>query len=215
MNWQGIHNRHTHETGLIICNGKSLEKVPIGFLAKYPSIGLNGIYRLQFQPTYYVAINELVLQQFDISKVVCEQKFVREQYAKACGALPLHSDYIDGTFSFTPDNWVFEGGTVTYVALQLAYYMGFSTVLLVGLDHRYEYAGAPNEEVIITAPDTNHFKDNYFEVGMKFNNPDLVQSQVAYETARDIFKANDRRIINLTPGTDETVFEKGQIEDWF
>lgn len=214
MIWQDFDNKHKGETGLIICNGNSLADVPIGLLARFPSFGLNGIYKLHFQPTYYVAVNELVLSQFYISKVVCDQKFVKASYAEGTVALPLYSDYRDDSiFSKQPYDWIYEGGTVTYVALQIAYFMGFKTILLVGLDHKFTYSGQPNEEVIIQE-DCNHFIKDYFEPGMKFNNPDLGASEISYAEARRVYEADGRRIINLTPNSEEQIFEKGSIRKW-
>jgi hypothetical protein len=130
-------------------------------------------------------------------------------------AIPLFSDWQgDSIFSFDPKNWIYEGGTVTYVALQLAYFMGFKTILLVGLDHYYQYTGLPNEEVVMEGNDTNHFVGNYFPPGTKWNNPDLVQSEISYTEARRVFEEDGRRIINLTPNSGESVFEKGELKDY-
>jgi hypothetical protein len=49
--------------------------------------------------------------------------------------------------TFTPDltKPLSSGGTVTFVALQIAYYMGFSEVILIGVDHNFADTGTPNK----------------------------------------------------------------------
>ena len=97
--------------------------------------------------------------------------------------------------------------------MQIAYYMGFKNVLLVGVDHSFQYHGAPNHEMVLDGNDPNHFHPDYFK-GKHWNNPDLVRSEHAYKLARAMYEVRGRRIINLTPGTKEQVFEKGNINDW-
>jgi len=213
--WTTLKDRHKGETGLIICNGGSLCYVPREFLSKYPTIGTNGIFKLPFDPTYYVAVNDLAIAEFMSGiKTLKSQKFIKNLYAADLDALPLTSDYKDCIFSKKPWEWIYEGGTVTYVALQIAYYLGFQTVLLVGLDHKYTYNGHPNEEVTVVGVDVNHFCNTYFPIGTKWNNPDLVQSEISYTEARRVFEEDGRRIINLTPNSGESVFEKGELKDY-
>lgn len=217
MNWLDIQDRHRGQVGLVICNGPSLRKIPNSFLNKYPSIGTNGIFMLPFQPTYYVAINELTIRHFYTSiKIGVEgQKFIKNGYAKELNALPLISDFQDNSiFSKRPDYWIYEGGTVTHVALQLAYFMGFQTVLLVGLDHKYDYKGAPNQAVVAQEEDVNHFTKNYFPPGTTWNLPDLQQSEISYAEAKKVFEEDNRSIINLTPDSCELTFTKMSIRDW-
>jgi hypothetical protein len=106
-------------------------------------------------------------------------------------------------FSFDPlRSPVWEGWSVTYVCLQLAYWMGFSTVLLVGVDHRYQ----PGE--------CNHFHPHY-EHGMEPQEYDMTKALVAYRKAKAVYQKDGRRIINLTPNTKEPIFEKGQLTEWY
>jgi hypothetical protein len=215
FSWLDLVGKHRERTGVIICNGGTLGAVPRQFLSKYLTIGTNGIFKLPFQPTYYIAVNELVIQEFrEGIKSLPSTKFIKEKFAEEFEALPLHSDYQDSLFSKTPYTWIYEGGTVTHVALQIAYFLGFQTVLMVGLDHRYTYKGQPNEEMYAEDIDVNHFCKDYFPAGSKWNNPDLAQSEISYAEARKVFEADNRRIINLTPNTSETVFEKGTYWDY-
>ena len=52
---------------------------------------------------------------------------------------------------------MFEGSTVTYTALQLAYFMGCDPVILIGVDHNFTTPGQPNVTVVSSGDDPNHF----------------------------------------------------------
>lgn len=214
VTWKDLADIHRGETGLIIGNGPSLRDVPLEFLNKYPSFGTNRIYLKDgFTPTYYCSVNPLVISQFaeDIAKIDAP-KFLPASYCFDDTCLPLNSS---GMVLFSQDAsaWIYEGHTVTYVCMQIAYYMGFRDILLVGVDHSFKYEGAPNQENVLEGNDPNHFHPDYFK-GRSWNNPDLVRSEHAYKLARAMYEAHQRRIINLTPGTKETVFEKGSINEW-
>ena len=92
---------------------------------------------------------------------------------------------------------------MVYVCLQLAFYMGFSIVLLVGVDHDYQ-----DDESI------NYFHPDYSRDVENWHKPDLVQSEKAYRMAKTVYDFDGRQIVNLTPGSALDVFEKGDIAEW-
>lgn len=217
--WNLLENKHFGEIGMVIGNGPSLKDVPLDFLRKYSSFGTNRIYLLDgFTPTYYVAVNPLVIEQ-SIEKIFyldSSALFLREfsgPFMSNEGIYPLHSFSVP-MFSTMPQKGVYEGFTVTYVCLQLAYYMGFATAALVGVDHKYNFEGRPNQEMVAEGPDPNHFHPTYFSGGTRWNNPDLAASERSYHMAKTVYEAAGRRIVNLTPGTALDVFEKGTINSW-
>ena len=210
-------NRHKGETCLVLGNGRSLADVPLKFLKKYPSFGTNRIYLLDgFTPTYYVAVNENIINQsIEEINAIDATKFISAQFAgKIKGAHPL-ADNGSPHFSKNPFDVLYEGFSVTYVCLQLAYWMGFTTVLLVGVDHKYPTSNG-NANVLTSAPNGNHFAKDYYAPGEIWNNPDLVRSAKAFEMAKEAFyKSRPRRkIVNLTPDSGLDVFKKGSISAW-
>lgn len=214
MNWRDYCEKHKGETCIIIGNGPSLKGVPREFLLKYPTFGTNRIYLLDgFTPTYYCAVNPLVIQQFiaDIAEIDAP-KFMPAVYCFDDTCLPLNSSGIV-TFSQDASAWIYEGHTVTFVCMQIAYFMGFRTILLVGVDHMFTFDGTPNELRMMDGDDINHFHPDYFK-GRPWNNPDLIRSEHAYKLARTAYEANGGRIINLTPNTGENVLEHGDISEW-
>jgi hypothetical protein len=215
MDWYKLEGCHAGKTGIIIGNGPSLKDVPINFLTKYPSFGTNRIYLLDgFTPTYYVCVNPLVAEQSidEINALPC-QKFVCEKWAyKFDNCLPLVSNYRPH-FSLNPQAYIYEGYTVTFACMQIAHWMDFDTILLVGVDHKFTFTGQPNQEMVLEGDDPNHFSPDYFKC-TRWNNPDLVRSAQAYHLAKTAYENYGKRIINLTEGSALDVFEKGVIAEW-
>ena len=110
---------------------------------------------------------------------------------------------------------VHGGGTVTYVLLQLAYLMGFSSIDMFGLDHRYVMPDGDQwlaEDVLVSSgPDPNHFNQDYFGPGRRYHDPKISRMETAYRIARGMLDEAGVRVVNRTPGTALDVFEKETI----
>ena len=128
----------------------------------------------------------------------------------------LDTDYTPpSTFSEDVSGRVFEGSTVTYVALQLAFHMGFEEVALVGVDHQFSSSGRPNETVISDGGDPNHFSPDYFGEGFRWQLPDLEASEAAYRMAKKAYDQAGRRVVDATVGGRLNVFPKVRFESLF
>jgi hypothetical protein len=104
---------------------------------------------------------------------------------------------------------VCSGGTVTYLAMQIAFFMGFHQVILVGIDHRFVDSGPPNrEQVRAQERNANHFHPDYFPKNSRWQLPDLLRSESAYRLARHAFAAEGREILDATVGGALEIFEK-------
>lgn len=108
-----------------------------------------------------------------------------------------------------------QGYTVTYVALELAFHMGYSDVALVGCDHYFNASGPANKEVEAEAKDKNHFDPNYFADGTRWNLPDLPASEYYYSMADRNYSAHGRRIVNATSGGHLDIFQRMSLKEWF
>ncbi len=105
------------------------------------------------------------------------------------------------------------GHTVTYAALQFAYYMGSDPVVIVGVDHSFKCEGAPREYRKMTTDDENHFVPNYFSKGQIWGLPDLVGSEADYMRALRAFENAGRRVVDATVNGKLRVFERISIDD--
>ncbi len=179
----------------------------------FPEIG--------YPTSYYLAINTLVIKQcaneimaLDIPHFVSwrGRKWLRPDP----DVIYFDTDYTDPpTFSRDVSGRIFEGSTVTYVAMQLAYHMGFEEVILVGVDHSFTTKGKPNVTVVSDGEDPNHFSVEYFGKGFRWQLPDLDASERAYLMAREAFEASGRRVLDATIGGKLEIFPKIQLEDLF
>jgi hypothetical protein len=219
-----LRHRHSGRRAVLVANGPSLNQMNLSFLKNEITIGLNKIFlgfkQFGFYPRYYVAVNEKVIQQAqqDIKKLNCV-KFIssRSQDLVPENALTYHLNTTQPPQRFCKDivQGVHEGWTVTYVALQIAYYLGFKEVIIIGMDHYFTYTGQPNEEQILQGDDPNHFCTNYFGHGQEWDNPDLEHSEESYRLARDIFEQDGRRIIDATLNGHCKIFEKADYKTLF
>jgi len=214
--WKMLSNLRREDICIVAGNGPSLKVTPLANIL-LDTFGTNRCYLPGgFVPTFYVAVNPLVIERSlaDIRLLDSSVKFIAEAYADGVpGAYPVHSHSL-ARFSLEPWRGVYEGFTVTFVCLQLAYFLGYRTVLLVGVDHRYEFDGSPNQQVVSPGPDPNHFNESYFGEGFTWNNPDLARSEESYRMARSIFESDSREILNCTPGSALDVFERDNLEAW-
>ncbi len=209
-------DRHRGEDCFIIGNGPSLNRMNLELLNDYYTFGLNKIYlifdRVDLHITYHVSVNSLVIEQIEdqIHRLNCPKFF---SYSNASRHSNLYDTYylytIGGVGNFQPDIScpVIEGGTVTYVAMQIAFYMGFKNVFLIGVDHNFAQTGSANEEQVMTGQDVNHFDPNYFS-GQKWNLADLKSSEFGYSTAKLNYEYTERKIIDATVDGKLEVFDK-------
>ena len=210
-------DRHVGKRCFIIGNGPSLNQTDLSLLKNDFTFGLNRIYllfeKLGFSVSYFVSVNEQVIEQ-------CAEDIARVPVPKFIGW--YHRKYVRFTSDmmfvhrrsgprFCTDivrEGVWEGATVTYVAMQIAYYMGFRNVVLIGVDHNFVSKGPAHQLVTSQGDDPNHFDPNYFGKGFRWELPNLETSEVAYRLAKAQFERAGGEIVDATVGGKLQVFRK-------
>ncbi len=217
------HNRYVGERCFIVGNGPSLNKMDLSLLRNEKAFILNRGYllldKVGTESTFLVSVNKYVIEQFgqEIAQLPIP-KFISWRSRQH---LPFTADmmYIrtspDVKFSHIPAHVVFEGNTVTYVAMQLAFYLGFKQAILIGVDHNFATKGDPYKLVMTEESDANHFDPNYFGKGVAWQLPNLEGSEKAYAMAGKHFAAAGREIIDATVGGKLTLFPKVKYTDLF
>lgn len=212
----GYKNIHKGEKCFVIGNGPSLKQTDLSLLQNNITFGSNRIYLIteerNFAPTYYVSVNKLVIEQcfMDINNLQMP-KFISWEPRKRIkfdqNTIFLRS--LAGTgFSKNISNGIWQGSTVTYVAMQIAYFMGFSQVILIGVDHNFSTKGEPHKVVTSQGEDKDHFSPQYFGKGFRWQLPDLKGSEHAYLLAKQYFEQDNREIKDATIGGKLQVFSK-------
>jgi hypothetical protein len=127
----------------------------------------------------------------------------------------LHTTYTGPKFTQDCRGRLWEGATVTYVAMQLAFHMGFQQAILIGVDHSFSTQGKPNTTVVSQGNDRDHFNANYFGKGFRWQLPDLETSERAYSMALQAYTAAGREVLDATVGGKLRVFTKVAYESLF
>jgi hypothetical protein len=221
---QHYKNIHLGKRCFIIGNGPSLKKIDLALLKDEYTFGMNRIYmafgEMGFETSYFVCMNDLVVEQCanDIKQLKMP-RFIswrgRKWVSREPGLNFIYSTYTGPRFSTNITGRVWESATVTYVALQLAYYMGFQTVVLIGVDHNFITQGTPNTTVVSGGDDPNHFNPGYFGKGFRWQLPDLETSEIGYRMARDAFAKDGRQVLDATIEGKLTVFPKVEFNGLF
>lgn len=219
-----VYNLYKDQTCVLLANGPSLKNEDLSITNKFITFGLNRIYvgfeKMNFKLDYLVCINKLVAKQFchEIDSLDCT-KFLywnsKKYYKSSQKTLWLHQGLSNDIFSTDLSKSINPAATVTYAALQVIYYMGFKKVIILGLDHNFQLdkSKIPNTtEKYTHQKDVNHFIDNYFPKGTKWETPDLYSSEFFYKKARKYFEDDGRKIFDCTKNGKCDVFIKKSID---
>jgi hypothetical protein len=219
-----LKDTHCGKRCFIIGNGPSLKKTDLTRLRHEYTIGMNRIYlmfsELGFPTSYYLCVNSLVVEQCaqDI-RALTIPKFISWRshpfIQPTADMVFLHTTYTGTKFARDARGRLWEGATVTYVALQLAFHFGFEQVIMVGVDHNYSTLGKPNATVVSQGDDPNHFHSGYFGKGFRWQLPDLETSERSYRIARQAYEQAGRQVLDATVEGKLTVFHKADYNSLF
>jgi hypothetical protein len=219
---QTLRDRYVGEKAVIVCNGPSLLKSDLSILKNVFTFGLNKIYLLfeqsDFRPSCIVAMNPYVIDQakdfYNSTDIPLFLNSAALKIIRPRDNISFLHETMQSKFAKDCSLSLNIGFTVTFVAMQLAFHMGFDEVALIGCDHNFASKGLANNLVIAGDRDDNHFHPKYFADGVKWQLPDLVKSEMFYCLARDVYESHGRKIINCTEGGHLEVFERYAIESW-
>lgn len=226
-----FHNINEGESCFIIGNGPSLKGEDLELLNKYhiKSFGCNSIYKaydkIQWRPDYYVVvdINGIEIVKDDLQYISDNCKYL---FSRSNGRLRYCADKYknirlfksvfsesEEQFSFSEDcaEQLYIGHTVTYAMLQLAVYMGFKKIYLLGIDHQYATQVANGIEEHNQVP-------NYSSL-LERNNEGVFyvidKTTLAYRAARKYADEHGIKIYNATRGGKLEVFERVDFNSLF
>ncbi len=218
-------DRFAGQRCFVVGNGPSLQRTDLSKLQNEFTLGMNRIYlafeEYGFQTSCLVSVNDLVLEQcYQDIEALSLPKFVtwraRKYFNADSDTFFLDTDYtLPENFNGDATGRLYEGFTVTYVCLQLAYFMGFEQAILIGVDHNFATKGPANAVVTSQGDDPNHFSAQYFGKGFRWQLPDLEGSERAYRMAKQAYQADGRQILDATVGGKLNVFPKVDYDGLF
>lgn len=219
-----LQNIHKGKRCFVIGNGPSLKNTDLSRLKDEYTIGMNRIYlafpELGFTTKYYISINDLVVEQCaqDIQNLEIP-RFVswraRRWLKPQDNLYFLFTTYTGPKFATDIRGRLWEGATVTNAALQVAYFMGFDQVILIGVDHNFVTQGKPNTTVVSQGDDPNHFHPGYFGKGFRWQLPDLETSEIGYRMSRQAYEAAGRQVVDATVGGKLRIFPRVEYDSLF
>jgi hypothetical protein len=236
---RSLRNRHRGETAVIIGNGPSLNETELELLTDVPTFGVNAIFlaneRFPKPITYYVVEDTAVFRDNLPAIKACEAewKLFPAMYRRSFSPAEVDEHTVffrmnagfygrrTGTvchprFSLDAAQRVYCGQSVTIVNLQLAHWMGFQRVVLIGMDFTYRIpddAERDGVRIVSRSDDPNHFHPDYFGAGKTWHDPRLERVLVNYHLADEIFRATGREIVNSTEGGKLDVFPRMPLRE--
>ena len=216
---RSLHNSCIGKRCFIVGSGPSLTMEQLEAIKDEDCFGANRIYKLfektNWRPKYYV-----IQDRYDQTKGIYEHLrvdyfFVSDFYWKEHGmknpnAICFHikrslKQTHDLPFSEDVSEYIQAASTVTFSMIQLAVYMGYKEIYLIGMDHTY--ANVTNDKGMIIQK--NNVKSHAFED----EKPNEVVANIsymedAYRTARDYCENHGIIIRNATIGGALEVFTR-------
>jgi hypothetical protein len=106
------------------------------------------------------------------------------------------------------------GGTVSFVNLQLAAYLGCNQVILIGFDHNYVVPSEDIQDNVIESQveDVNHIHPDYFGPGYRWHDPNIPRMEMAYRLARQELERSGVQVLNATVGGHLEIFERASFD---
>ena len=225
-----IKDKYKGKRCFILGNGPSLIPEDLDLLKDEITFASNRIYKIfdrtDWRPSYFVMFDESVgLSEGvveNVSKIECI-KFVREQgyYAykdikgKVCYIHSKYSrKYIDVPhFSEDLIEGIYSIATVTYMAIQIARWMGFDEIYLLGMDNKYAYSKLRNGMIVRNEGIISYFSDQGQELPDPSTAAATWEMDAVYEYVDKYSRDHGFRIYNATRGGFLEKFERVSLDD--
>ena len=229
--FQSLKGIHKGERCFIIGNGPSLTANDLTLLKNEKTFAANRIFyifdKTEWRPTYYCTQDLVVMK--DISSHIedvcgiCKNLFLNSNGYDYFGAsvkrhdnvLFFYPKYKNGhkkyLFSDDISNYVFDGGSITYAAIQIAVYMGFSEIYLIGVDHNYSSASFKDNKI-----NSSDVARSYFEgmpSNIKMTKPNTEDSTLSFAIAKEYCDNHNIIIKNATRGGKLDVFQRVTLDE--
>jgi len=217
-------NIHEGERCFIVGNGPSLNFKDLDMIANETTFGFNMVYLLfnktKWRPTYYMVADQNVYLEMDdkINQLSIDNKFVGEN-CKKYGKLIDDAIYFYTVvsskqskmpkFSDSPIKYLHDGQTVAYFAIQMAVFMGFKNIYLIGFDFTYSKQINEHGDLVVDNSIKDHFSNDYRQI---HHAPNVKKMILAFRQAARYAKSHNINIFNATRGGNLNEFERVDLE---
>jgi uncharacterized Rossmann fold enzyme len=224
-------DKYKNKRCFIVGNGPSLKANDLDKLKGEITFATNKIYMMfdktEWRPSYYVCEEDEMFRQIQ-NEISMHVKCPAFYFCDAILNLDdfnltdFYFFYLDPRCSWKPNRkpsfseepFIIQwGASITYSCLQLAAYMGFTEIILLGMDNTFKRGVKLNGEIIYGDNTQSHFDKDYVATDIYSSQIDVVNS--AYETAREYCKQHGIKIRNATRGGALDVFERINFDNLF
>lgn len=226
-----LKNKYKGLECFIVGNGPSLTVEDLNWLKKknITSFGVNKIHLIypqtNWRPDFYVCedipvletILDTVNDQKDIIKFLMEVPGINKD-EKTIFINRIATEFTGMDFFLEPVPYLFCGQTVIYICLQLAVFMGFKKIYLLGIDFSWNFDDAePDKEGFsVLKGDSPHFVTDYFKKGEKqylVTKPHFEYMIRILHYAKEILEKMGIQVFNATRGGKLEVFPRVNIDE--
>lgn len=223
---EGLRNKYYGQSIFIAGNGPSLNKVDFDVLEDYYCFGVNKIYlmfdKVDWRPDFYTSIDWRVTPD-------CHEEINKLSGMTFFFAYRFHGMLREGQDVFwyealSPGRLLSEkferdatkglrgGGSTLSAALQLAFFLGFRRMFLIGVDSSFvipdsalqsggeRFGTGVQINLESTEDDPNHFDPRYFGKGAKWHDPNLDEQRRGFRSAHRAIHMLGGELYNSTIG---------------
>ena len=212
----------------IIGNGPSLRTEDLNRIINEDSFGANKIYKVfpstNWRPTYYTIVDWHGVSRDEQDELQADVYFFGDYSWRKnkqdkpnmvifYGERLLDTSLSSLKFSEDISEQVYIHATVTYSAMQIAVYLGYTEIYLLGVDNNYAYISDSSGKVV-NNPDAqqSHF---YRDDNPAKNYADADGMTNVYKAAKQYADAHGIKIFNATRGGKLEVFERVDFDSLF
>lgn len=221
---RALKNKHQGERCFIIATGPSLTIEDVNKLKNEYTIGVNSIFRLydkiDWRPDYYTILDAGVCKSYiengmmDIDSFAKENCFINSicrDIIKSRNTIYIHYNWLKHSykygnleFKYTPNlvYGLYDFYSVTHASIQMAIYMGFKEIYIIGVDNNY--MGSKTHFVETKGDDTFDYQQALTT---------QTSMDAGYEQIRKIAEEQGVKVYNATRGGKVEAFERVNLDD--
>ncbi|MBT2642208.1 DUF115 domain-containing protein [Bacillus sp. ISL-41] len=223
-----LKNKYKGKRCFIIGNGPSLKPEDLEKLKDEYTFASNKIYKIfnetTWRPNFYMVVDPIVLEENvkDINLVEAGTKFTLNCYKHLFNADVYFNNNLykkkRGSFSKNIMETLYSSGSVSYHLLQIANYMGFSEVYLLGHDYNFKGAVSKTKDLSFLKGSDNsqhYFNKDYIRADEKKPGQAPEEIYRGMEKAKYSYEAAGKIIYNSSRVTYLDVFKVKEFEKLF
>lgn len=239
-------DKYQNKRCFIIGNGPSLKLEDLEKLSDEITFASNSIYAIykntKWRPTYYCVTDSLACQE-----IMNSEKSIKTILEGCCAAFTsvmgegfryrdnsemekvnylciINSDRNNLNFSSEITEQIYGAGTVSYEMIQLAVYMGFNQIYLIGMDCNYSIEKYKDGSIVIN--NVKNHMDQLEEEEKRYDTDKILHKQqgcfadidlffAGYSKAKEYADSHGIKIYNSTRGGKLEIFERVNFDTIF